>query len=398
MRRLAPQDARRLGPRLTAWRRHLHQHPEPGFREHETAAFLDRELAALGLTAAVVGGTGRLVGIEGEKSGPTVLLRADIDALPITEENRVAWASRNPGLMHACGHDAHTACLLGALVLLLGDRPGRGRVLGLFQPAEEPTPGGAERLVADGLLEREGIDLVLAQHVDHTLPVGTLGVGPGAMMARADRFEVVFTGPGGHASERSGTPDPLTAAVAFHQRLDDTLERVRLAAALVGEQGRVVGHIGRLESGRAENVIPTEARLAGTLRSFDDGLAVRLREALEVLAREVAGSGLAVRSDWHTGAPAVRNDPALTERVRTVWSSGLGSDRVVVPAAAALAAEDFGHFSSRRPAVFWRLGIRGPERGGAPWHTPRFDVDDEALPVGAWALAAAALALLEDTV
>jgi amidohydrolase len=391
-----PAAARRLGPRLTAWRHQLHQQPELGFQEHGTAAFLDRELAALGLTATAVGGTGRLVRLGGEAEGPTVLLRADIDALPITEVNRVDWVSRRPGLMHACGHDAHTACLLGALALLNGAPLPRGRVLGLFQPAEEPTPGGAERLVADGLLETEGVDRVLAQHVDHTLPVGTLGVRAGAMMARSDRFEVTFTGPGGHAAERAAVPDPLAAAVAFHRGLDEALDEERNRSAPPGAEGRVVGHIGRLEAGRAENIIPTEARLTGTLRTFDEELAARLRAALDRLARAAAADGTEARTIWHLGAPAVRNDPGLTARLRAVWQAGLGVEQVVELTEPALAAEDFGHLSSRRPAVFWRLGIRGPERGGEPWHTPRFDVDDAALPVGAWALAAAASSLLKD--
>jgi amidohydrolase len=387
-------SAESLAGALTAWRRHLHRHPELGFQERQTAAYLDTELDRLGLAHREVAGTGRLVAIDSGRPGPVVLLRADLDALPIQEETGADYASVRAGVMHACGHDAHTACLLGALALLADPegRPGRGRLLALFQPAEEPTPGGAERVVAEGSLERAGITAVLAQHVDHTLPVGTLGVRAGAMMARSDEFEVLFTGPGGHAADRDRCPDPLAAGSDFHVRLRELVPSAggpeSAADALV--------HIGRLQGGMAANVIPVEARLTGTLRTWEESAARRLGGELEALARRTARErNVQVAITWREGAPAVRNDPALTERLRGVWSAGLGIGRIQELAEPSLAAEDFGHLSARFPAVYWRLGIRGPERGGEPWHTPRFDVDEAALPVGAWALASAARALLE---
>jgi amidohydrolase len=387
MKALTLRSAEAMAGTLTAWRRHLHMHPEPGFEEWATSAFLAGELDRLGLAHGEVAGTGRLVRLDTGRPGPVVLLRADIDALPITEETGASYTSQRAGLMHACGHDAHTACLLGALALLADPRlrPGRGRLLALFQPAEEPTPGGAERVVAEGTLEREGVTAVLAQHVDHNLPVGTLGVRAGAMMARSDEFEICFEGPGGHAADSGRRPDPLAAGVDFHTRLDEV---VPPAGALV--------HVGRLQAGTAANVIPVEARLVGTMRTWDEVVADRLRGELEALARRSARQReVQVRIAWRRGAPPVRNDPALTDRLRAVWQAGLGAGQVRELAEPAWAAEDFGHFSARWPAVYWRLGIRGPERGGEPWHTPRFDLDEAALPVGTWALAAAARALLE---
>ncbi len=386
MKALPLGPARALAGTLTAWRRHLHRHPELGFEERATSAFLAGELDRIGLEHVEVAGTGRLARLDTGRPGPVVLLRADIDALPITEQTGAPYASQRAGLMHACGHDAHTACLLGALSLL-GDpdwRPGRGRLLALFQPAEEPTPGGAERVVAEGWLEREAVTAVLAQHVDHTLPVGTVGVRAGAMMARSDEFEVCFEGPGGHAADAGHRPDPLAAGVDFHARL---AELVPPTTALV--------QVGRLQAGTAANVIPIEARLAGTLRSWEEAEADRLWGELEELARRTARQrDVQVRVTWRRGAPAVRNDPGLTERLRAVWQAGLGTGQVRELAEPAWAAEDFGHFSARRPAVYWRLGIRGPERGGEPWHTPRFDLDEVSLPIGCWALAAAARTLL----
>ncbi|MEE9196654.1 MAG: M20 family metallopeptidase [bacterium] len=395
---LVPAD---LAERLVEWRRHLHTIPEPGHQEAETALYLAEEIASLGIEPRTgIAGHGILCGIEGERPAPTVLLRADMDGLPIEEKTGVWYASKRPGYMHACGHDAHMACLLGALALLTGDRSwtSAGSVMALFQPAEEVTPSGAIRVLESGVLEEPGPGAVLAQHVDHTLKVGSLAIREGAMMARADSFEVLYRGPGGHA-EASGTqPDPLQSAVRLSADLAEATERARaiVGAGAEGEGGLLKCHVGMVEGGEAENVIATTARVAGTTRSFTEVAAAALRKVVEVSVRSAAGRGVEYELHWREGAPPVVNDRGLARRCIDAWGAEIGSDAVEIREVPSLAGEDFGHFCRRWPAVYWRLGIRGVERGGQPWHSARFDIDDEALAVGALAMATAAKAVLQE--
>ncbi|MFO7769560.1 MAG: M20 family metallopeptidase [bacterium] len=383
--------------RLTAWRRHLHMHPELSGEESGTARWVTEQLTREGI-AWRDGFAGHAVAarIEADRPGPTVLLRADMDALPIQEAGPVPYASTRPGVMHACGHDAHTACLLGALELLAAGRTElpRGRVIGLFQPSEEAPPSGAKAVADSGLLEEEEVAAAAALHIDHTLPVGTLGIRPGAMMARCDEFEVTFTGPGGHTSAPEGVPDPLGAAARLASALQRTAAETGAGLELEGPDGEMVCRAGILRSGTAANVIPDRALLRGTARTFHPRAAASLQQAVERAAARTA-EGAGVEIEWVPGGPPVRNDPALTDLCRRAWLAGLGGTGVRELSAPSPAGEDFGHLMTGRPGLFWRLGIRGPERGGVPWHTDRFDLDEDALPVGAWSLAAAAAALVE---
>jgi len=386
-----------LARQLSDWRRHLHAHPEPSREESGTAAWLSGELASLGIDHHTgIGGHGVLAlpAGEGKGIGPAVLLRADMDALPIQEENDVPYASLRAGTMHACGHDAHMACLLGALALLAEDPPRAGRAIGLFQPAEEVSPGGAAAVISTGLLESEGVAAVLAQHVDHTLPVGQLGIRPGPMMAEADEFDVSFSGPGGHGSEADRIPDPLRAGAVFLGRLADVITPVRDQSTTP-----LICSVGQMGGGTAPNVIAGSVLLSGTLRTYEQESAAAARAAVEGLALQVAeGTGTGSEVVWRMGGPPVLNDTALTGACRERWQERLGADRVTDLEGPSLAAEDFGHFTARLPGVYWRLGIRGKESGGEPWHTARFDIDEEALPVGAVAMAEAARAVLAELV
>ena len=382
---------------LVRWRRELHARPEAGHQEVETARYLAGELESLDVPFRQgVAGTGLLACLQSGQEGPCVLLRADMDGLPITEQTGAEYASRNPGWMHACGHDAHMACLLGAIRLLKENTVGlpAGRVLALFQPAEEVTPGGAEKVAASGLLQDEQVAAVLGQHVDHEREVGRIGVRPGAMMAQADEFLVRFSGPGGHASDSGSRPDPLAAAVRMHERIPEELQHLPDISA-----DPVLLHVGSLHAGTAANVIPVEAVLTGTARSYETSASGALRALLEDAAGYVARrEGVSSQVTWRSGGPPVRNDPALVEVCRSAWSRQDAIHGVEEIAAPSLAAEDFGHLLARVPGVYWRLGIRGPDRGGHPWHTPHFDLDERALPAGAAALAAAASAVLEHLV
>lgn len=388
---------------LISWRRHLHRHPERGNEESETAAFLAAQLERLDISyRAQVAGHGIMAFLKGAGPGPAVMLRADMDALPIAEESEAVYASTRPGLMHACGHDAHMACLLGAMVLLRdGTVPvDHGRIVALFQPAEEITPGGAARILDSGVLEEEHIEAVLAQHVDHTLGVGRLAMRSGAMMAETDDFEIEFQGSGGHASERAERPDPIQAAARFSADLDRVAEDIRQRPRNAGNRSpdahRALCHVGVVEAGTAPNVIASSARVEGTIRTFHEETAQALRVAVEELARRSAAeAGLRASVRWREGAPPTVNDDELTEVCRRAWVRLLGESAVERPAEPSLAGEDFGHFSRRYPAAFWRLGIRGPDRGGEPWHTARFDIDERALGIGAWAMASAGAAVAE---
>jgi len=383
--------------RLTAWRRHLHMHPERSGEERGTALWVGEQLTRAGIPWKE-GFAGHAVAarIEAERPGPAVLLRADMDALPIQEANTVPYASTRPGIMHACGHDAHMACLLGALELLTTGRMDlpRGRVIGLFQPSEETAPSGAKAVVDSGLLEAEEVAAAAALHVDHTLPVGTIGLRGDAMMARCDEFEVAYTGPGGHTSSREEVPDPLLAAARLAAALGEVAGQVRAQMGDSGPEGEVVCRAGILRAGSAANVVPDHALLRGTARCFRQETANSLEAAVRDAA-DRAARGAVCEIRWIAGGPPVRNDDRLTEACRRRWRQGLGDERVRGLPVPSLAGEDFGHISGRVPGVFWRLGIRGPERGGRPWHTDRFDIDEDALPVGAWTLAAAAAVLME---
>lgn len=391
-----------LAARIVAWRRALHRIPEPSHEEAATAALVAAELEAIGIPFRTgIAGHGVLAMLEGPESGPAVLLRADMDALPIEERTGTAYASEHPGFMHACGHDAHMACLLGALALLKGGAVPleRGRVAALFQPAEEATPGGALRVIRSGVLEEVAPGAVLAQHVDHTRGVGRLAVGEGTVMAQADEFEVLFEGPGGHAAERAAGPDPLRAAARLHAELQGAAAGA--AAALgrrnehSGDTARMLCHVGLVEGGAAGNIVASAAKLRGTTRTFSAEAAAALREVVERCAAETAETEqVDSQIVWRHGAPPVTNDAGLVAACREAWAEGLGRGAVEVQQEPSLAGEDFGHLSRKYPAVYWRLGIRGPRRGGEPWHTDRFDIDEDALAVGAWAMAAAGRAAI----
>ena len=370
-------------------RRALHRRPELGFEEHETAALIARELRALGVEPIEgVARTGVVAHIEGERSGPTVALRADIDALPITEATGLDYASEREGVMHACGHDAHTAMLLGAarvLTEMRGELAGTVRLL--FQPSEEKLPGGATVMIEDGALGAMGDAAaptrIFGQHVFPELPSGTLGVRAGAFMASADELYLTVHGQGGHAAAPHTLVDPVLAQAHILTALQSVIARNRPPGV-----GSLLS-FGRVEAEGATNVIPDAVRLVGTFRSMDEDWrfqAHRLIERVATHTAEALGATCEVRIE--VGYPALHNDAAAAAYARETAVALVGEDRVIdLPAW--YASEDFAWYTQRLPGAFTVLGVGGP--GAAGLHTPLLDLDEAAMRTGTAFLAALAL-------
>ncbi|OXS55530.1 hydrolase [Cohnella sp. CIP 111063] len=357
-----------LFEQLVAIRRQLHAHPELSHEEFETTASIRGWLSEAGIRIAdyplrtgVVAEVGR--------GGPIVAIRADIDALPVQEETGLPFASRIPGKMHACGHDFHTAAVLGA-ALLLKQREAelKGTVRFLFQPAEEKAKG-ASQVIASGALE--GVSAIFGLHNKPDLPVGTIGIKAGPLMAAADGFIVEVKGLGTHAAVPEAGIDPIVASAHIITALQSIVSRN------VGALGGAVVSVTRLNSGTAWNVIADQAVFDGTLRTFDEKVRTKVRERFEQI---VTGVGAALGAEatvrWLDGPPAVVNDPVWAEQsAATAKALGL---QVVEPTPSP-AGEDFSFYLRQVPGSFFFLGASGPQE----WHHPAFDVDERALPIGA---------------
>lgn len=378
-------------PEVVRLRRALHRRPELAFEEHETAALVAETLREIGLDPITgVAKTGVVAHVEGERSGPTVALRADIDALPIHEATGLDFASETDGRMHACGHDAHTSMLLGAARILHAVRDDLvGTVRLVFQPSEEKAPGGASVMVEEGVLEAMGEHdapaRIFGQHVVPHLPTGTLGVRGGTFMASADEIYLTVRGKGGHAA----TP---------HELVDTVLVQAHVLTALqaVVARNRPPGvpsilSFGRVEAAGATNVIPDEVRLDGTFRSMDEDWRFRAHDLIRRTAEKTAEAfGATCQVRVVVGYPVLRNDEATAAFVRETAVAYVGEDRVVdLPMW--YASEDFAFYTEQIPGAFSVLGV-GNETVGSTYglHTPKMTVDEEALRTGTGFLAALA--------
>ncbi len=380
-------SARSLAGRLTALRRDLHMHPELSFQETRTAALAAQAMAALG--ARVRTGVGRtgVVADLGPAAGPKVALRADMDALPLQEENPVAYASQVPGKMHACGHDAHVTCLVGAATLLAAqDLPVGIRCI--FQPSEEKADeeglSGAPRMLADGALE--GVAAVLSLHVDGSLDTGRIGVESGYVNAASDAFTVRILGRGGHGAHPDLTVDPIWIASQVLAAL------YALPSRRLDPVCRKVLSVGAIHGGEAHNVIPAAVELRGTLRSFDPDTRANLRLELERALGLVRALGGDYELQIKPGYPALHNDPRLCDRVSRAAVALLGAQVLGEPRIS-MGSEDMAYFHERVPGAHFRLGVRRPGEPSRGLHSPTFDLDEAALPIGAALLARAALDL-----
>lgn len=386
---------------MIAWRRHLHRHPELSFHEHATASFVAEVLRKEGIEVREgvakltpeAPGTGLIGVVRGAKakSDRCIALRADTDALPIQEVGKPDYCSTNAGVMHACGHDAHTAMVLGAGIALHRSRAEwSGTVMLVFQPGEEKEPGGASLLIKEGALDDPRPSGIIGQHVTPELPVGKLGFRSGPFMAAADELYITVKGKGGHAASRDRLVDPILIAAAMLPRL---YEEARNATP---EAEPMVISFGKLIANGATNIVPETVAIDGTLRTFNEDLRARLHELLPVTATEIA-RGMGGDADFRIvkGSPVVKNDPALTERLRGVAVELVGEENVVeMPIR--MGAEDFAYYTHVMPGCFYRLGTGNPEKPGTQrgLHTAVFDIDEEALAIGAGMMAKSALAEL----
>ncbi len=379
------QKAADLSVKTVETRRHLHAHPELSFKEHETAAYIAGRLREMGLEPEEgVAGTGVMALIRGKKTGGRVIaLRADTDALPIVEANDVSYASKNHGVMHACGHDVHTASLLATAEILnslRNDFPGTVKLI--FQPAEEKAPGGALKMIEAGVLKNPEPDAVLGQHVMVQIPVGKIGFKPGLYMASADEIYFTVKGKGGHGAMPDKNVDPVLITSHIIVALQQIVSRN--ANPLMPS----VLSFGRIIAEGATNIIPNEVQVAGTFRTLDEKWRFEALERIRKMAKYIAeGMGGSVEFHIVKGYPSLYNEEKLTERTRAFAVEYMGEEHIV-DLDVWMAAEDFAYYSREKDACFYRLGVSNEEKGIiSNVHTPTFNVDEKALEIGSGLMA-----------
>ena len=380
---------------MIADRRDLHEHPELAYQEFRTSGIVADRLRALGIEdvrtgIAQTGVTGLIRGRKGG-DGPTVLLRADMDALPINEENEVDYRSQTPGVMHACGHDAHTAMLLGTARLLMERRDDfAGTVKLLFQPSEELPPGGAKPMIEAGVLEDPKVDAAFGIHIAQDSPVGVIEVRPGPANGRGGPlFSSRFAARAGTARKPQDTIDPIVIGAQIVTALQT------LVARNIDPTEEAVVTVGVFKAGEAFNVIPDTAELGGTVRTFTAANRDYLERRIEEMVRGIATAmGAEVDFSYTRGYPATVNDPAMTELVRQEAARVVGEESVR-EGDLMMGAEDFSYFLEAVPGAFWFVGSQNPERG-LVWghHHPRFDLDEAAMAIGMESMVNVALRFL----
>lgn len=380
------RDARNMLNTLRNWRRHLHAHPELSGCEEHTAAFVARELRAMGYQPRErIGGEWGLIADLDAGSGPRVALRADMDALPIQEETGLPFASKNPGVMHACGHDAHTAMLLAAARLLHDRKAALKRpVRFVFQPHEEKYPGGAPGLIRGGALE--GVESIFGVHIISVIPSGIVAARSGPFMAAVNQLRIVVHGKGGHAAMPEDTIDPVVIAAQIIQALQTIVSRS------IAPHDTAVVSVTCVEAGTADNIIPSHATLRGTIRTFDETVRQRVLQRVRELATGIAAAnGGHAEVALEDGYPVLINDEAALQRAKSALSA---LDQTIPWQELPLqgGGEDFAYYGKHVPAAFVFVGARSATATSCyPHHHPRFDIDEESMPLGAALLAQYAL-------
>jgi amidohydrolase len=379
------QAAKLYQPQILNWRRHLHRYPELSFQEHNTQRFIIEQLKQIGIDeitkCANTGVIALIKGIHPEKK--IIALRGDIDALPIQEQNDVAYKSTFDGIMHACGHDVHTSCLLGAAQILYHTKSQwEGTIKLLFQPGEEKLPGGASIMIQEGALQNPTPTVIYGQHVMPILPVGTVGFRSGLYMASTDELYIKVKGKGGHGAMPHLNNDSVLAAAQLIVSLQQLVSR--RANPIIPS----VLSIGKVIANGATNIIPNEVLMEGTFRTLDEQWRIKAHQLMHEVAQGIAQSmGVSVELEVRKGYPFLENDPKATELAKQAAIEYLGKDKVV-DLDIWMAAEDFAYYSQEMPACFYRLGTRNEAKGiTSSVHTPTFDIDENALEIGAGLMA-----------
>lgn len=375
---------------VIAIRRHIHMNPELSFKEYETSGFISDKLNEYGIEFRTVAETGILAWITGRKnrSEKSIAIRSELDALPIREENETTYKSVRDGIMHACGHDVHSACLLGSARIIKSlEKDFSGTVYFIFQPGEESLPGGAIKMLDEDLFGDNKPDLIIAQHVLPEMNCGETGVRSGIYMASADEIYITVTGEGGHAAMPHNTTDTVVAMAQVIVALQ------QISSRFAPPHIPTVLSFGKLIANGATNVIPREVTLDGTFRTMDETWRARAHELITSIATKTASSlGAACMVEIRKGYPVLKNDPSKTELIKNLMTEYLGSDKVNdLPIR--MTSEDFAWFAMKYPAVFYRLGTGMPDR---KLHTPVFDIDEKAVITGTGLSAWLALSYLED--
>jgi amidohydrolase len=367
-------------PEVIQFRRHIHAHPELSFQETETSRFVSEQLTKIGIVQQKkCAGTGIVALIEGRN--PTkkcIALRADMDALPILEENDIPYKSLNTGVMHACGHDVHTSCLLGTAKILFDIRNEfEGTVKLIFQPGEEKHPGGAGIMIQEGVLHDPAPEAIFALHVYPNLPCGTVGFRSNQYMASADEIYITIHGKGGHAAQPHNTVDPIAVAAQLIVALQQVISRK------CNPISPSVLTFGKIQGGFAPNVIPDTVELMGTFRAMDEQWRYEAHRWIkEITQQTCAMYGASATVDIPVGYPSLFNDPELTDRAQKWAADLLGPDNVR-PLEKRMGAEDFSFYSQRIPGCFFRIGTNiDNQKLTAPVHNSRFNIDENAMKYG----------------
>ena len=386
------QKSNSIRQEVIAIRRHLHAHPELSFHEKETSAYISARLQEWNIEQETgIGGTGIVALIKGKNPGKQcIALRADMDALPITELNDVEYKSKNIGIMHACGHDVHSSSLLGTAKILDSIKSEfEGTIKLIFQPGEEKLPGGATLMIRDGVLDNPQPDAIVAQHVFTQLPVGQAGFFAGRYMASSDELYITIKGKGGHAAVPSGVINPLYLAA----RLLITLEN--LALKFASEPVKTVLAFGKIIGPGATNVIPDQVMIEGTFRTMDETWRLKAHEMIRNTVNEFAAEAPGMATlEIRMGYPCLINDNTVTELTVAAAKEYIGVEKVIM-LDTWMASEDFAYYSQLIPACFYRIGTGNPEKNiVSPVHTATFSIDEDALEISTGLMAWIALRLL----
>lgn len=379
------ERAAQIHEELRTIRHHIHSNPELSFEEYQTQAYIKKQLEAIGIDEiSPIANTGLVAMIRGKAGNDKVIaLRADMDALPITEQNTTDYVSKNPGVMHACGHDVHSTSLLGAAKILFETREDwSGTIKLIFQPGEEKTPGGASIMIKEGVLKNPEPASIIGQHVMPFLPVGTVGFRPGLYMASTDEIYLTVKGKGGHGAMPQFNIDPVLISAHIITGLQQIVSRN--AQPIVPS----VLSFGKVIANGATNVIPDEVHIEGTFRTLDEKWRKEAHEKIIKMAKGIAQSmGGDCEVEIRHGYPYLKNDEDLTLKVISWAKEYMGAENVKA-LDIWMAAEDFSYYSQEMPACFYRLGTRNEAKGiVSSVHTPTFDIDEDALPIGAGLMA-----------